>query len=139
MTSRIKVEPDVDGVWRMRPTVTLDAVEYEQLRVAAASWWRLWELGPEKVLVHLFDDYHFRRIRAASNDISGAARWGALGPSHATLERLRSRPAWVRVCAQRGCRWQTTVFNQTVTTVVCPDHKPVTPDGDASGQFQEVR
>jgi hypothetical protein len=123
MTSRIEVEPGPDGVWRPRPTVTLDAVEYQQLRVAAESWWRLWEVGLEKVLVHLFDDYHFRRIRAASNDISGAARWGALGPSYATLEQLRSQPAWVRVCAQRGCRWQTTVYDPAVTTVACPQHR----------------
>lgn len=137
MTAVLAPTPDADGVWRYRSRVTLDAVEAQQLRVAAESWWHLWEVGPEEVLSQLFDAHFASRIRNISRDISGAItarqaergdtsnsfNWGNLGPSHAALERLRAQPAWVRCCLEKGCRWQTTVTDPAVTVVRCPEHR----------------
>lgn len=70
----------------MAKTVTLDAAEYEQLWVAATSWWRFWETDH---LADLLDRETYRRIRAASHNLSGAATWSATGPAFKELQRRR--------------------------------------------------
>lgn len=106
------------------PTSTMVEVpraEYEQLKAFAESWLSFWD---SDALADLVDREVVARIRSASHDLSGTARWSvAVGPSHRRLEELRNTPAWVRRCGHTGCRWLTTVYDEAEVTVWCPDHE----------------
>jgi hypothetical protein len=79
-----------DMTGQVADTVIVSRDEYERLQVAALSWWRLWEIGPEVLLADLIDREVVRRIRQASHDLSAACHWSiAMGPGHAELERRR--------------------------------------------------
>ncbi len=99
--------------------------QLEALAADGLRWRRYWQ--PTSVLWR--EELQARqRARVAievSHDLSTAARWGTLGPSHAELAPLRDTPAWVRRCPHRDCRWLTTVYDPTVTQVTCPQHAPV--------------
>lgn len=111
---------DLAGVQTLVRTATpaqMDAFTIDGLR-----WRRYWR--PDNVLwrKELEARERARLAIEVSHDLSSAAHWGSIGPSHAELASLRATPAWVRQCPRYDCRWLTTVYDPTVLEVVCPQH-----------------
>lgn len=119
---RLVVETGYDLAGIQALVRTASPSQMEDLAVDGLRWRGYWL--PDNVLWR--EELEAReRARVAievSHDLSTAARWGTVGPSHAELAVMRATPAWVRPCVRVGCRWLTTVYDPTVTEVVCPQH-----------------
>lgn len=107
----------VQALVRAAKPAQMDALAIDGLR-----WRQYWH--PDNVLwrAELEARERARVAIEVSHDLSSAAHWGSLGPSHAELAVLRATPAWVRQCPRYDCRWLTTVYDPTVMEVVCPQH-----------------
>lgn len=111
---------DLAGVQALIRTATQP--QMEGLALDGLRWRRYWL--PSSVLwrAELEAREQARVAIEVGHDLSSAAHWGTIGPSHAELAALRATPAWVRQCPRHDCRWLTTVHDPTVTEVVCPQH-----------------
>lgn len=119
---RLVVETGYDLAGIQALVRTASPSQMEDLAVDGLRWRGYWR--PDNVLWR--EELEAReRARVAievSHDLSTATRWGTVGPSHAELAVMRVTPAWVRQCVRVGCRWLITVYDPTVTEVVCPQH-----------------